>query len=587
VTSREPLHVQGEQVITVSPLPLDSAGLESPAIALFVDRALAVDSSFRAAAETVDAIAELCRRLDGLPLAIELAAARTSMLSPEGMLSGLDSALTLAARGSRDLPERQRTLRSTIDWSYKLLSDNERELYERLAVFAGRITPQSAHAICELMDDETALEALDTLARKSLLQRERDRTGRIQFRMLNAVRSHGLERLDASERRSAVGDRYARFFIDLVGRTQPRIFSSEYIEARDLLDAEYENIRATLAACERDPSAMATLSYGLLLYWYRRGLLSEGRHWAESGLARSGAKGHERGMIANGAGSIAMWQGDVASARSHYEASARLLVDSPDVHLRGVSQFTLGVIMGAQGAAADAEARLKNALAILSTSPDTRDRYFCALALMHLGSVSTRLGRGAESAALLEEALERGREVGDGWLVASILTNMGEAARARGDYEAAAAHYQEALTQFEQTDDRGDAARLLCCLAFTACRLGEFEHAMSLLDQSMELHAEFGSKRGVAECLLGYADVVCARPNDDDSESSLRYAAVLLAASEHEMRKQGAAYWPADVPEHDMVSDVVTQVLSGAELAASRAEGERLSLPELRELARG
>ncbi|MEX2226325.1 MAG: tetratricopeptide repeat protein [Dehalococcoidia bacterium] len=587
VTSREPLRIQGEQLVTVLPLPLAGEAVSSPAIALFVDRARAVDPTFELNSGNIKAIAELCQRLDRLPLAIELVAARISMLSPTTILARLDSALTLAARGGRDLPERQRTMRNTIDWSYGLLTDDERVSYERLAVFAGRITPQSAHAVCQLLDEETALDTLDALAHKSLLQRERDRAGGLQFRLLNAVRSHGLERLAASGERAAVEARYVRYFIDLVDQTQPRLFSPEYVEARDLLDIEYENVRATLSESEGDNQAMAQLVYGLFFYWYRRGLLSEGRRWAEGGLERSGATGHERGMIASGAGSLAMWQGDLDGARNHYEASARLLAESPEVHLRGVSQFTLGVLLMAQGEAVDAAARLHNALAILATSQDTRDRYFCALSLMHLGNVGMSIGHPADAVASLNDALELGREVGDAWLVASILTNMGEVARISGDYERAAAHYQEALTQFEQTDDRGDAARLLCCLAFTACRLGEFEQAMSLLDRSIGVHEEFGSKRGIAECLLGYAQVLSARSDEDRRVRSMRHAAMLLAASERQMRTQGAVYWTADLAEHDKVSNAVIRALSHQDLDDLRREGERLSLAEIRELVRG
>jgi predicted ATPase len=294
VTSREPLHVDGEWEVAVDPLH------EPEAVDLFVQRALAVSSDFVANGE----VGEICRRLDCLPLAIELAAARVKALSASVLLKRLDQRLPLLAGGSRSAPERQRTLRATIDWSHDLLTEAEQDLFARLAVFAGGCTLDAAEEICGADVDPIA-----SLVDKSLLRRTGDR-----YWMLETIREFAAERLEGLPDSSELRDRHAAWFVALGERARPEVEARRGPEWLDRLAAEHANLRASLEhllACEDEDRALQLVG-GIWLYWAQRGHWTEGRRFLTAALALGGDVRPERLVDAYwGAAILAMWQGDV------------------------------------------------------------------------------------------------------------------------------------------------------------------------------------------------------------------------------------------------------------------------------------
>ncbi len=322
VTSREPLHVAGERVFPVPPLALPDLrhGGEHLAIAacasvrLFVARAQAVQPFFALTPQNAPAVAELCVRLDGLPLALELAAARTPLLSPEAMLKRLGERLKLLTGGARDVPQRQRTLRNTLRWSYELLEPDERALFARLAVFAGGFTLEAAEAVC---DAEIATVA--SLVDRSMVRRDGDRFG-----MLETVREFALEQLRASPDADSVRDRHAAFFEALAEETYARRWHDDKA-GLDLLEREHDNLRAALDELRsRDAHRALRLAGALGWFWHLHSHFGEGSRRLAEALKASPEPGEARARALAAAGEIAAWSGDLATARPCIDAAVTL-----------------------------------------------------------------------------------------------------------------------------------------------------------------------------------------------------------------------------------------------------------------------
>ncbi|MFQ5794790.1 MAG: BTAD domain-containing putative transcriptional regulator [Candidatus Bipolaricaulia bacterium] len=353
VTSREPCHVRGEHVFPVPPLALPGSDGKRPlaierltqyeAVRLFIERAVAVKPDFAVTDENAPAVAEICIRLDGLPLAIELAAARIKLLSPQALLARLGNRLKLLTGGARDLPACQQTLRDTIDWSYDLLNTGERTLFERLSVFVGGGTLEAAEAVCIGADNlELKMDILDGLASlvdKNLLRRKEQADGEPRFLILETIREYGLERLEASGESEAIRRTHADYYLALAEQAEPKLEGPDQRMWLDRLEVEHDNLRAALVWFEQNGEAEAELRLGGALwgFWHMRGYLSEGRRWLEGALA----KGEDRDVSASvrakalhGAGVLTHEQGDYERATVLYEESLDLrreLGDKPGV----------------------------------------------------------------------------------------------------------------------------------------------------------------------------------------------------------------------------------------------------------------
>lgn len=328
VTSRSVLRVRGEQVLAVPPL------VGSEAVALFLQRARMTNPDIGVTEANAATITEVCRRLDGLPLALEIAAARLRVLSPEALLARLSHRLTVLTGGARDLPDRQRTLRDTLAWSHELLGPAEQRLFRRLAVFAGGCDPEAVEAITALGSDVETDPALDTLAElldSSLLQRAMV-AGVVRFTMLETVREYGLEQLVASGEAEPARRRHAAYFLGLVQEAQLHLRGPEAPSWLDRLEADHDNFRAALEwSLAEDPEMALGLAAALWRFWWMRGHLREGRAWLERALqAGEGVAAPARAAALTAAGELAERHTDYAAASAWYEAALALWRDLGD-----------------------------------------------------------------------------------------------------------------------------------------------------------------------------------------------------------------------------------------------------------------
>jgi predicted ATPase/class 3 adenylate cyclase len=445
-SSRAPLRIAGEQEFPVPPLSVPPPGVSDPetlmaseAVRLFVERAMAVRPDFALTRQNASHVAEIVRRLDGLPLAIELAAARIRLLSPAAMAQRLDDRLGLLASGGRDLPDRQRTLRGAIDWSYELLDPDDQRLFARLAVFAGGGPLETAEAVCGLPGDTTSLDVfggLERLAEQSLVRIEEDAHGDARFAMLDTIRDYALERLAERGETAALRDRHADAILAFVGR-ESEAEPADQGAWLDRIEDEHDNVRAALdhLVATGDRERAARLAFAVWRFWQMRGHIIEGRSRVAAVLGIPGWGDQptlDRLRALEAAGGLAYWAADMDAASQHYA--------------RGVEE--------ARRLGDDAE--LANAL------------YNHFFARRSTGSVSEWMTMFAEAdRSLLDEALEIWTRLDDESGIAKALWGLGEYHAYRGEYDEAEAASTRALAIFARALDRrvaGAAADLAAAM---------------------------------------------------------------------------------------------------------------------------
>lgn len=550
VTSRILLNLRGESEIPIQPLPtpdpdnlpsLEQVSLNE-SVRLFVERAKAAQPAFQLTEENAGAVALLCRRLDGLPLAIELAAARSKLLSPDAILARLADRFKLLTGGARDLPERQRTLRNTLSWSYELLTEAERSLYARLSVFAGGFTLESAEAICSRDEDLDVMEGVTSLVNNSLVRQEESKHGEPRFRMLETIREHAMEILESRGEQPAMRRQHARYFANVIlGQSVPGLLGPQSTAWLDRFELEHDNIQACL---EWSRTAPEDLELGISLlsilpwFWYRRGFFSEGRTWTERFLALPEAQvpGPVRAMVLKANATLAMWQGDVGVSVSRARESLELWQRLEDERFLPEALMETAVTMINAGQDGEAHALLKEAEALFK---EGRLDYRHAITLVHLGNVALGLGDPDEAKGWLDRAHVMFRAIGEPWGLSFVLNNLGEVARVRGEYDKAHKYYVESEALLRQTGDKGDLARLIHSLGYVALHQEDFERAGILFIESLAMFRKLGNKRGIVECLAGLAGLG-ARQGQPER------AATLLGAAETLLSATGAAWWPAD-----------------------------------------
>ena len=494
-TSRVRLRLRGEREFAVPPLDLPDPGRLPPieelaevgAVRLFVARARDARPVFALTAANAPAVAEVCHRLDGLPLALELAAARTNVLPPAALLTRLERRLPLLTGGARDAPERQRTLRTTIAWSHDLLTPAEQVLFRRLAVFAGGFTLEAAEGVAG--DGEDVLDRLSSLVEKHLLRAEDETDCEPRFGMLETIREFGIEQVDASPDGERIRERHAAWFLAFAEQLRPRIDSHEGKAVLDRLDAEHPNLRAAFTwAIERGNAAVA-VRFGAALwkFWYVRGHLAEAERWLERSFALPGpTPAGERAEALYGAGWFAHFRGDSALAEAHGEEALALAREAGDPLRTAMALALIGGMAHHRGDLARARILTEEALAHARASGNA---HFVAMYAQGLAGMATDQGDYTRATELFEEALTIWRGRGDPWAVGIALLPLGRLAQAQGDVARAAATYQEALTLFAEHGDRGKIADCVDRLARLAALGGEPARAVRL----------FGAAEGLAE----------------------------------------------------------------------------------------
>jgi predicted ATPase/class 3 adenylate cyclase/Flp pilus assembly protein TadD len=475
-TSRIPLRLYGEQEFPVPPLALPDQKALPPlealtqyeAVRLFVERARAVKADFSLTTKNAAAVAEICARLDGLPLAIELAAARVRILPPQALLRRLGNRLQLLKGGPRNLPNRQQTLRKTIDWSYDLLTEEERTLLGRLSVFTGGSTLEAIEEICDPEGGLEALERVESLLEKSLLRRE-DGTGEeLRFAMLETLQEYAREKLEESGEARQIERRHAEYFLQLAEEAERELKGSDQLEWLQSLEAEHDNMRVALSwALGQEKGELGLrLAGALWRFWWMRGYDSEGRRWLEEAL-KAGGRGsiESRAMALAGVGRLARDQGDLDRAEEASQEGLELLVEE---------------------ATQRSEAKLH--------------------LLLSLGHVALEREDYSRATELFEEGLTLSRKMGSGWGLARFVMSLATVIHEQGDLERARELYEESIDLYRERGDKLGLARCLNNLGLVVYSLGDLGRAAKLTEESVSLLEALGAgaDTAVGLCNLGW-----------------------------------------------------------------------------------
>ncbi|HET8628620.1 MAG TPA: tetratricopeptide repeat protein, partial [Thermomicrobiales bacterium] len=513
-TSREVLRVGGEVVWPVPPLALPATDATSAAAVarsaagrLFAERARAVRPDFALTDRNAPAVAAVCRRLDGLPLALELAAARVAAVTVEQLAPRLDDRFRLLDSGSRAAPSRQQTLRATVEWSYALLGAQERRLFARLAVFAGGWTLEAVEAICGGDDGEDGamLAPLARLVDQSLVVVEAGPGGEARYRLLETLRQYAAERLAASGEAAAVGARHAAHYLALAEAAAGALRGPEVAAWLDRLEADHDNLRAAFArALATGKAATALRLVGALRwFWLYRGPYSEGERWAAAALAAGAAPLALRAGALLVAGHLAAERGDDAAGQAAVEEARAAYAAFGDRRGQAEAVRVLGLIAQHGDDVAATRAYLGESLALYRT---LGDRLGASSAMCGLATRLARDGAAGPARELIEEALALARAVGQPHHVAWCLRIAGIVEALAGDLAVARAHTAEALAYFRALGSRVEVAMALNNLGAMALHAGDPAAARPLLEEAVAIHRELGA-RGGAMALWGLAEV--------------------------------------------------------------------------------
>jgi predicted ATPase/DNA-binding CsgD family transcriptional regulator len=542
VTSRIPLHIRWEQQYPVPPLTVPEPARQatpasvaaSPAVALFLARLRAVRPGFALDEENAEAIAELCRRLEGIPLALELAAARCALLSPQALLPRLAQRFSLLTGGANDLPTRQRSLRATLDWSYDLLQPAEQQAFQHLAVFVGGTTLAAIEQVVRLPAAEpqvALLDTLDALRKASLLQQGTGPTQEPRIGMLDTVREYALERLAAGDA-EPLQRRHATYFVAVAEQAEPELTGPRQARWLRELEQENGNLRAALrwALSQGEGELALRLAGALWRFWLAHGYLAEGRRWLEEALtAAPAAPAPLRGKALVAAGTLASHQNDYGRATALYEESlalARALNYGPGI----------------------------------------------AGSLSNLGLIAVQQGAYARATALYAEVFALAQQLGDTAGMAIAQNNLAIAALRQHDFQRARTLYEQSLTRYRALGNVQAEAEVLNNLAEIAWLTDETAQAATLYAQSLVLFRELDSAVGLAWCLEGAARIAHQRRQSEQAVNLLGTAATARLAHD-------APLPPADGAALDQLTAALRIALGPARFTAVWAVGEVQALP--------
>ncbi|MFN2433361.1 MAG: tetratricopeptide repeat protein, partial [Gemmatimonadota bacterium] len=552
VTSRAPLRLLGEHEFPVPPLavptaegPLDPAEIQGfPAVDLFVLRAQAVQPDFRLTGANAGSVVDVCRRLDGLPLAIELAATRVKLMSPAAMLPRLERRLEFLRGGRRDMPERHQTLRGAIGWSYDLLRPPDQALFRRLCALSGAFSLELARDLHDAPPrlDLDGVEGIATLVDESLVQRGDAVDEQPRFVVLETIREYGLEQLSRAGEEPPLRAWLARHFVHLAELAAPALTGPDQAAWLDRLEREHANLRSALdwcaspAATADDAATGVRLAGALWRFWMVHGYVNEGREWIERMLACAPhAPPEQRARALLGAGNLASAQGDLERTVDHGQRSLALYAELGDARGRARALNLLGV---------EAYLRREHARAV----------------------------------AVFEEARDVARDVEDRVLAGMLSNNLGEALRCLGDVERAGALYRQALEISRELGNRAAEAVNLYALGLVSFAENDPTRAGALYRESLAIARQLADRRNIALCLEGLARVHAA---GGDPERAVR----LFAAEEALQEAVGAPLWPAMHPDHERDVAATRERLGLDAFQSAWSEGRRMTFSEILDYA--
>jgi predicted ATPase/transcriptional regulator with XRE-family HTH domain len=652
VTSRTMLHLYGEQQFVVPPLQMpDDEYLPSEdhlgdyeAVRLFVERARLVNPGFELGGhpEQARVVAQICSRLDGLPLAIELAAARINMISPSIMLGRLESRLELLTGGPLDLPPRQQTLRNAIEWSYNLLNSGEQRLFTRLAVFVGGWTAEAAEQILDfgswILEAEARqtqnpkskiqnlLDGLESLISKSLLQRYEGAAGEARFGMLETIHEYAREHLERSEERVEIYARHAAYYLALAEEAEPELSGPEQAGWLSRLEEEHDNLRAALrwstlvdgaeagvpnlagskvkdqtkiqnpkskSQNPNDPGPRMELGLriagALWRFWLVHGHYSEGRAQLAASLGAAEATldpGTPGSRIQNQSGAYlakALNGAAVMAWRQNdFDAASVLSAQALEIYRHLGDMFGAAQSLHNLGNVAhrhgDYAASVGYFTESLAARREAGDKHGSADSLNNLALVADEQGYYGRARTLYEESLALYRELGDKRGIANSLVNLGFVAWEQREHERARALYEESLPVYRELGDKKGIANALTNLGLVAWEQGDYETALSLFRESLLGHKDLGDRQGIAECLDGLARVA-------GSQGKARRAALLWGAAEALREAIGIAIPPGDVAEYEENVSQVRGTLDAAFWRVTWDQGRAAGLDQIIEYA--
>ena len=594
ITSRVALRVRGEQELSVPPLstpeiahlPTLEQLTQYAAVALFIQRARAVKPTFEVTSALAPTIAAICARLDGLPLAIELAAARIKLLSPQTLLARLGASMAVLTHGFADLPERQQTMRRAIEWSYDLLTPDEQMLFRRLTVFVGGWTLEAAAAVCYQRDvpANKVLDEVAALVDHSLVVQGDGADGEPRFRLLELIREYGWEQLGAQHEERAVRSRHAHYYCELAEMAVPEMHSRGQVVWLARLEEEHPNLRAALGWARTSRNVKCGLRLGSAIWWFWQlhGHAYEGQRWLEHFLSlqptvESVGDKARRANALKGAGNLAWSMGE-------YEKALPLLEESLDLYraleqTQGVAHIlnTQGLIADARGEYARAEALFEESLALWR---ELHDSPRIGAVLNNLATVAYNQAQYATAVTLNEEGLALHREADDQWSIALTLNNLGEAARAQGNLSHAARLLEQSLALYREVGDKGEAAYTLRNLGDVAREQGDLERAGQLTHESLLVGCEVGDKFVVVGALDSAAEIAYAMRRSAVAAQLFALATVLR--EKHQLPRSSAS----DAQYMARIDDVST-TLGAKAFAKEWARGQSSSLREAMVLAIG
>ena len=548
---------------------------QSEAVQLFVARAQASRRDFVLRADNAATVAQICQQLDGLPLAIELAAARVRLLPVEGIAARLDDRFGLLVSGPRTVLPRHQTLRAAMDWGHDLLTERERMLFRRLAVFAGGWTLGAAETVCagEVIEARNLLELLDALVNKSLIMFE-EQHGEGRYRLLEIVRQFAWEHAALAGESAALSERHLGWCVALAEQAEPELRGPGQAGWLARLDADMDNLRAALAWSMQVGSGAAQgvrLASLLGRFWVVRGYLSEGRRWLGEMLASAVPvpAGVRAGALA-AAGRLAYYQSDFTHATERYEASLALCAADGNGNGMAAAYNGMGLVLVEQGAYEQAVALFEQSLAL---SRDCQDSWATAGTLNNLGLVAQRQGAYGRTAAWLEESLSLYRQLGDAQGTANTLNTWGVAAMDAGDLSRATTLLEESLGLHRTLDSAHGVAIALSNLGMLARQGGELGRAAALLREGLIIFQELGAEGDVCVCLEVLALIAGA-------EGQHGQAARLFGAAEARRQSLGVPLAAAEHTAHHAAVEATRGALGEEAFTRSWAGGRAMSLEQ-------
>jgi hypothetical protein len=610
-------------------------------VQLFVDRARATRPDFQVTPRNAAAVARLCERLEGIPLALELAAARAQMLTPSQMLMQLEARFDFLVSRRRDIAPRHRTLRAALDWSYELLRPELRSLFTCLSVFQGRFTLEAAEAVCgdgalgverraleepsltpDAQRPTPVLEYLTELRERSLILVTGDDEEEMGYRMLETLREYATAQLKPEER-YRLRRRHAEYFLALAERAQPLLHGPEQRVWLDRLEADHDNFRGALSWCLSEPDARELgleLAGTFHFFWYVRGHFNEGRQWLTQFLAATDAAkptaaraaalyaaarlaGAQGDLSAAGPlfeaslpiwralgdwhavartlcqwGNVAEWMGDWATAGPLYQQSLAICRELNDRGLLGHVLKCLGVEALAHGNPEQARLHFEESLALYRELQNPRGT---SMVLGEMANLALSQAEDDRAEGLLHEHLELARQLKDSMHMAMALKNLGHVARHRSDLAQARAHFEQSLALRRELGGKPEATELLAYLCAIHAAQREPEAARAARDECLALLQELNDRRIAATCLDLLAEVAVLQGSGPVSAANIERAARLLAASEAFRGPDDVAlWWPAEREARKQCIEAVRAALGNEAFEAAWAEGREMSLAQ-------